>query len=105
MASKKYECDRCGRTFNTLEGCEVHEEHCKIQSHKVEKKEMDMGWFIIYCILALGIIFIWGVIGHNIVLDIGKTCDFGFRDGSLCWVWHTNEAGKLAEGINNLFGQ
>lgn len=63
-------------------------------------KNGGLVWFII---ILLIIFLVWGFIGGQQAQSVGVTCDMGIGD-SLCWKWHTNIVGQVAEGINNLFG-
>jgi hypothetical protein len=59
-------------------------------------------WIIILVILVL----VWGLIGGGQAQAIGKTCDMGIGDGqTLCWKWHTNAIGQMQEGLNNILGK
>lgn len=103
MGSQKYECDKCGRTFNTKEACEVHEEHCNGKEQKEEKKKSGGRGVLLFFILLIIILGIWGFIGGAVAQDTGVTCDMGIGD-TFCWIWHKNFVGQVEEGINNLFG-
>ena len=106
MASQKYECDKCGRTFKTEEACEVHEEHCKgKESHnqQIIIKEKSNGSGVAFLFLILIVLVIWGFVGGAVAQDVGVTCDMGIGE-NFCWIWHTNPLGQVAEGINDFFG-
>ncbi|MEK6916002.1 MAG: hypothetical protein AABW89_05685 [Nanoarchaeota archaeon] len=101
MSTRKYECDKCERTFKTEEACEVHEEHCNDKEHeekKQEKKKSGGGALILIIIILL----IWGFVGGVVAQDVGVSCDMGIGE-TFCWIWHTNYAGQITEGFNDLF--
>lgn len=105
MPTKKYECEKCGRTFRTDEACEVHEESCNDEGYeetKQEKRKSGGGKLVI--LLLIVVIVVWGFIGGAVAQDVGVSCDMGIGD-TFCWIWHTNYVGQIAEGFNNLLGK
>jgi hypothetical protein len=134
MPSKKFECDKCGRTFHTEEACEVHEETCK-DKKKGEENDESGEWLCSHCgrefskkslaeaherncsekrrsggggkwVFLIIILIILGIWGW-----IGGVVaqDVGVTcdigiGGTFCWKWHKNTVGQIVEGINDLFG-
>lgn len=61
------------------------------------------GGGIVFIVILLIVILIWGFVGGQQAQSVGITCDMGIGD-SLCWKWHTNIVGQVTEGINDFFG-
>jgi hypothetical protein len=68
--------------------------------------------WIMFLVIILLAILIWGLIGSSQSAKIGTTCDFGVGEktalgepGSvLCWKWHRNEIGQVGDNLQDLFG-
>lgn len=66
---------------------------------------------IIFVAAILLILVVWGLIGSSKAANIGTTCDFGVGEktslgepgSALCWKWHRNEIGQIADNLNDLF--
>jgi hypothetical protein len=74
----------------------------------MKKKKMNL-IIILIVVILLGIL-IWGLIGSSETAKVGTTCDFGIgkeiggEPGSaLCWKWHRNELGQIADNLEGLF--
>ncbi len=66
----------------------------------MEKKKIKE--LIIVITVLIIIILVWGIIGGIQSNSIEVTCDIGFEN-TLCWKWHTNAIGQIAEGLRDLF--
>jgi len=64
-----------------------------------EKRKSGIKIVLLCFILLIIILVVWGLIGGSVARDIGTTCDMGIGD-SLCWTWHKNLVGQIAEEIN-----
>ena len=62
------------------------------------------GGGIVFILIILIILGIWGFIGGQEAQKVGVTCDMGIGD-ALCWKWHKNIIGQTGEVIRNLFGK
>lgn len=53
-------------------------------------------WILLSVLL---VVVVWGLIGSNVISDVGFTCDFGIdSDGSVfCWKWHKNIVGEIGD--------
>lgn len=66
---------------------------------------------IIVIAVILLVLVVWGLIGSSKAANIGTTCDFGVGEktslgepgSALCWKWHRNEIGQIADDLNDLF--
>lgn len=61
-----------------------------------------MIWIFVVIILVL---LVWGLIGSSKAAEVGTSCDIGIgKDGrTLCWKWHQNVAGDVADIVNKIF--
>lgn len=65
---------------------------------------------IVFIVLLILGILIWGLIGSSKSAEIGTTCDFGIGEetalgepgSALCWKWHRNELGQLGDNLAEL---
>jgi hypothetical protein len=70
------------------------------------------GW-IMFLVIILLVVLIWGLIGSSQAAKIGTTCDFGIGEKTslgepgtaLCWKWHRNEIGQIGDDLQDLFGK
>ena len=65
----------------------------------MNKKADGQGVLIFFVVLIIGLL-IWGFIGGQQSHKIGITCGTGLGD-NLCWTWHQNIIGDIQEGISN----
>jgi len=56
--------------------------------------------FVIFLIILIVAVLVWGFIGGQEAQKIGVTCDMGVGD-SLCWQWHKNIVGQAGEFLEN----
>ena len=56
-------------------------------------------------VILIAVLLVWGLIGSSEAAKIGTDCDFGIgEDGSaLCWKWHRNAIGEVADNLKDLF--
>ena len=55
---------------------------------------------IIFFVLLILAVLVWGFIGGQQAKDVGITCDMGLGD-SLCWKWHQNVVGEVQEFLGD----
>jgi len=60
---------------------------------------MSKGVIIFFVLLILAVL-VWGFIGGQEAQKIGVTCDMGIGN-SLCWKWHTNIIGQVQEAATD----
>jgi len=68
---------------------------------------------ILFIVIVLAVVLVWGLIGSSESAKIGTTCDFGVGEknsigepGSVfCWKWHRNELGQLGDDLQDLLGK
>jgi len=60
----------------------------------MEKNKKTLLIVIITIIIILGV---WGLIGGYQASKVTNTCDIGLADDFLCWKWHKNIFGDIAD--------
>ncbi|MBU0906754.1 MAG: hypothetical protein KKE05_01200 [Nanoarchaeota archaeon] len=97
MATKYvWECETCGREFNTREACEAHEEHCK--------NKRSLGIWEILGIIALIVIALW-FIGTQTASDYQTTQteqNTEYEKASKEWLQYKNVLNNDTEKIKSI---
>jgi hypothetical protein len=63
-------------------------------------EQKNSNGFVIFLIILIIALLVWGYIGGKQAQKTGITCDFGIGE-KFCWRWHTNAFGQVQEFIKD----
>lgn len=104
-------CSKCGKEIEDFVNfCKSCGNKIGDVSENIEKDSREVaqvvehsggGGFIVFLILIIIGLLIWGYIGGQEASNVGVTCDMGIGD-TFCFKWHTNTLGQIEEGVANM---